>query len=116
MQNGINDLIKIKNLNITNYEQISRTLNNRLPESRIYVQSLYPVAKSFVNNKSIFFSEKDIYRTNDRIRNLCLRFSNCYFVDIYILCLLISMDFYPKKYFEIADELNKIIYAKELHD
>lgn len=97
---GINDLaLHIKeDTIIRNYSKILYGINKNLPDTMVYVESIYPVAASQnIPNESIV-------RINKRIDKLVKEYENCKYIDVYTS--LVSNDVINAGYSDDGIHLN----------
>jgi lysophospholipase L1-like esterase len=83
---GINDLLmgKDKKNTINNYDKILSTINEKLPNTQVYIQSILPINNKVSGNNSI--DNKEIDKLNNTIKELSDKYKYT-FIDIYPLFL-----------------------------
>lgn len=81
---GINDLMQGVPIDtITcNYDAILERLILQHPTSRVYVESIYPISRSFEDNKQFYATRENIQEVNERIIQISKK-KGCELLDTY---------------------------------
>lgn len=117
---GVNDLLNYHKLDYDNYEKIINRCYEALPETKIFVQSLYPVTKKFSLGSDFYVDKSELLKANETIRKLC-QIKNIVYIDMYSFLENESgyladedspdgLHIMGGKYFDIAKELRQYLY------
>ena len=81
---GINDLMQGESIDtITcNYETILEKLRLQHPTSRVYVETIYPISRSFEDNIQFYATRENIQEVNERIIQISKK-KGCELLDTY---------------------------------